>query len=224
MKLLYALWGTQVGAQLHAPELRNRLAELGATELQVNVDDTDVAAAQLRITTYDEPIAAIASVRIPSDHAAVTEVLGSVADRLGGWIVEERAHLVPPRIDSGVRTNALSNYALIRIPQAMTREEWLHVWQDRHVPVAIEFQATFGYIHNIVTDTIAGDGKPVDALVEELFPMAAMTDPHAFYDTGGDKKELHRRVIRMIESTSEFGANINLDLVPTSRYVYDLTK
>lgn len=221
---MYALWGSELAARLHAPELRTRLAALGATELQLNIADAEVASALLRLSTYDEPIAALVSVRIPSgEFAAVTEVLSSVTDRVAGWIVAERVPLAPPRAASGVRVDALANIAMLRIPADMSREEWRHRWQDQHTTVAIETQATFGYVQNTVIETIAGDGKPVDALVEELFPMAALTDPHAFYGSGGDKKELHRRVIRMIESTSEFGANVNIDVIPTSRYIYNLT-
>jgi hypothetical protein len=56
--------------------------------------------------------------------------------------------------------------------------------------------------------------------VEELFPMAAMTNLHAFYGSGGDEAELQRRLDRMIQSVTSFGADRNLDSIPTSRYVF----
>ena len=103
----------------------------------------------------------------------------------------------------------------------MDSAEWLHLWQGLHTSVAIETQATFGYIQNRVLRNVLGDER-VDALVEELFPMPAMTDMHAFYGSGGDDAELQRRLGLMIESVSRFGADRNLDSVPTSRYLYDL--
>lgn len=221
MKLMYALWGDALDERLHAVELRRRLADIGATQLQVNVRDAEVAAAQVRHSTYEEPISAIVGVRTLGNHESVTATMLSITDQVNGWIVDERTPIVPPSIDSGVRTEALANFALLRIPADLTREEWLHRWHDLHTTVAIETQATFGYVQNTVLEPIT-EGKRVDALVEELFPMDAMNSAHAFYGSGGDDAELQRRVTRMMESVVSFGAHLDLDLVPTSRYVYEL--
>ncbi|WP_306363530.1 EthD domain-containing protein [Nocardia sp. CC227C] len=221
MKLMYALWGAGLDERLHEVGLRRRLAECGATELQVNVRDAEVAAAQVRHSTYPEPIAAIVGVRTAGEHESVTAALRSVADEVNGWIVDERVPIAAPETGDGVRADALANVALLRIPADLTREEWLHRWHGSHTTVAIETQATFGYVQNTVNAPVT-DGKRVDALVEELFPMAAMTSPHAFYGTGGDEAELQRRITRMMESVVAFGAHLDLDVVPTSRYVYAL--
>jgi hypothetical protein len=45
---------------------------------------------------------------------------------------------------------------------------------------------------------------------------------HAFYGSGGDDRELISRMTQMLESVSTFGADRNIDVVPTSRYVFDL--
>ncbi|WP_067813817.1 EthD domain-containing protein [Nocardia inohanensis] len=222
MKLMYALWGDGLDERLHDGELRHRLAAAGASELQVNVRDKDVADATVKHSTYPEAIAAIVSVRTEGGHEPVTAVLASVGTEVNGWIVEERTPIVPPPVEDGVRADALANFALLRIPEDLTREEWLHRWHDLHTTVAIETQDTFGYVQNTVREAIT-PGNRVDALVEELFPMAAMTSPHAFYGSGGDDAELQRRVTRMMESVVSFGAHLNLDLVPTSRYVYRLS-
>ncbi|MEV0706008.1 hypothetical protein [Nocardia aurea] len=63
----------------------------------------------------------------------------------------------------------------------------------------------------------AGIGE-VAAIVEEQFPIEALTDPHAFYGTGGDTAELTERVGRMMASVATFGADRDLDVVPTSRH------
>lgn len=219
MKLMYALWGEGLDERLRGVELHKELAGLGVSAVQVNVRDADVAGAQVRHSTYDEPISAIVSVWTEGEHAPVTAALAAVADEVNGWIVEERRPIVPPEVEDGVRTDALANIAVLRIPEELTREEWLHNWHVLHTPVAIETQDTFGYVQNTVVQAIT-PGKRVDALVEELFPMAAMTSAHAFYGSGGDEEELQRRVTRLMESVVRFGAHLNLDLVPTSRYVY----
>ncbi|MGW4246911.1 hypothetical protein [Nocardia sp. NPDC004722] len=221
MKLMYVVWGEGVGERLRGEELRNELGAAGVRVLQVNVRDEDVAEAQVRHSTYESPVDAVVSVWTDGEHEPVTAALRSVAADVNGWIVQEREPIVPPEIADGVRMDALANFAILRIPEELTREEWLHRWHDLHTPVAIETQATFGYVQSTVTEAVT-PGNRVDALVEELFPMAAMTSAHAFYDTGGDDAELQRRVTRMMESVVSFGAHLNLDLVPTSRYRYTL--
>ena len=222
MKLVYALWGTNLADSLRSPELRSQLAAMGATALQVNIRDADVADAQMQISTYDQPVAAVVSVWTEGDSDPVTEALGAIGSRIDGWIVDEREPLVAPAPAEGTRYDALANVALLRIPEGLEREQWLRHWQDVHTTVAIETQSTFGYVQNAVVEAITR-GPRVDAVVEELFPMAAMTDWHAFWGSGGDEDELRRRAARMAESTTVFGANRNVDVVPTSRYRYDLT-
>ncbi|MCX4098081.1 EthD domain-containing protein [Nocardia sp. alder85J] len=218
MKLMYALWGETTA--LHDRALHHELARAGATALQVNVSDADVAAAQTRIGTYPEPVTAIVSVHC-DDHTAITPLLAAAAAGLEGWIVDERTPLPPPPTPNGQRCAALANIALLRIPDGMTRADWLRYWHGTHTTIAIETQATFGYVQNTVLAPITG-GPAVDGLVEELFPMAAMTDPHAFWGSAGDETELRSRLTRMLHSIAAFGADRNLDLIPTSRYTYDL--
>jgi hypothetical protein len=52
--------------------------------------------------------------------------------------------------------------------------------------------------------------------------MAALTDVHEFYGSGGDDEELNRRITDLMASVARFGADQGLDLVPTSRYVWEL--
>ena len=112
--------------------------------------------------------------------------------------------------------------AVLRRPESLEREEWLHRWLVDHTPIAIETQATFGYVQNIVVEAITENAPTVDAIVEELFPAAAATDMHAFYGSGGDKDELTRRITRLMESVGRIGADQGINLVPSSRYLYDL--
>jgi hypothetical protein len=187
----------------------------------VNVDDADVAPAKLRITTFDAPVCAVVTVWVDGDPAEVSRLLTDIAERCAGWEVEERTPLVPPPTRPGERTPGLAQIAFLRIPADLDEAEWRHRWQDLHTTVAIETQATFGYTQNRVLRPILGD-EPVDAIVEELFPIEAMTGLHAFYGSEGDDAELQRRLARMMDSVTSFGADRNLDSVPTSRYVFDL--
>lgn len=220
-KLMYAVWGEDLSTALRDPDLHTRLTAAGATRLHVNLDDEAVAVA-MRIPALDPPIQAIVSVWTEGSADAVTEVLGSVTARLLGYAVEERLPIPPPDIADGERMDALSNIAVLRRPEELSREDWLHNWLVDHTPIAKQTQATFGYIQNVVTHPVTEGAPRIDAMVEELFPSEGMTDIHAFYGSGGDEEELNNRMTRLMTSVSRFGADRDLDLVPTSRYVYTL--
>jgi hypothetical protein len=219
VKVMYVAWGAD---GLLEPAFHKELAGIGVQRLQVNLDDDEVRVAQLRLSTYDEPVGAVVSVWTEEDPAEVTSVLHGWTRRLAGWVVDTREPLPPPPTGDGQRADALCNIALIRIPDGLDRDAWLEHWQGGHTQVAIDTQATFGYVQNLVIQELTPDEPRVDALVEELFPMAALTDMHAFYGSGGDDAELISRMTRMLESVSTFGADRNIDVVPTSRYVFDL--
>ena len=196
-------------------------AAAGVRRLQLNLDDADVAPA-MRIATGPEFIAAIVTVWADSD-AGVTEALATATTRLAGWEVEERLPIPPPETPDGVRMDALANVAVLKRPDDLARDEWLHRWLVDHTPIAIATQASFGYVQNIVTREVTDDPpRRVDALVEELFPSAGMVDPHAFYGSGGDDAELDDRLTRLMASVARIGFDHDIDLVPGSRYVYDL--
>jgi hypothetical protein len=219
-KHFFALWGDDLATTLHEPALHGRLAEAGIRRLQLNVDDAEVAAA-MRIPHFTDPIGALVSVW-DADPAAVAEVLRDVATTVHGYAVEERRRLDPPEAWDGSRADALANVAVLRRPDDLDRAEWLRIWMVDHTPIAIRTQATFGYVQNIVTQAVTPDAPRIDAFVEELFPSAGIHDMHAFYGSGGDDAELNRRLTQLMASVARFGADHDLDLVPSSRYLYEL--
>ncbi|BCI80109.1 hypothetical protein MTY66_17340 [Mycolicibacterium sp. TY66] len=223
VKLIYALWGSGLDTALHSTQLHVLLQAAGVNRLQINVDDADVEAAMLRITTFDNPVPAVVSVWADAgvDPDPISDLLAAISQRSAGWEVEETVRLEPPVVENGVRTTALAQLGFLRIPADLDPADWLQIWQGQHTSVAIDTQDTFGYVQNRVLRTVHGTER-VDAVVEELFHMAAMTDVHAFYGSGGDDAELQRRMTLMVESVMRFGAHTNLDSVPTSRYCYAL--
>ncbi len=217
---MYAAWGDDLTHRLRDARLHERLAAAGVRRLQLNLDDEDVAPA-MRIATGADHIGAIVSVWADSD-AAVTRELDAVTTNLAGWEVDERLPIPPPESPPGVRMDALANVAVLKRPDDLDRDEWLHRWLVDHTPIAIATQASFGYVQNIVTRQVTDDPpRRVDALVEELFPSAGMVDMHAFYGSGGDDAELNDRLTKLMASVARIGFDHDIDLVPGSRYVYD---
>ncbi|QIX28663.1 EthD domain-containing protein [Nocardioides sp. JQ2195] len=147
------------------------------------------------------------------------EALRSAAGEIAGWLVTESVPLAPPAVPPGDRTPGLSNIAFIRRPETMTSAQWLDRWHNHHTTLAIETQATFGYVQNTVIRSLTPGAFPVDGIVEELFPIEACTDQHAFYGSGGDPDELARRMRSMFGSVSTFLEGEATGVMPTSRFV-----
>ncbi|MGW4093332.1 EthD domain-containing protein [Nocardia sp. NPDC004750] len=215
MKTIFALWGV---GDLLAADFAPRLT--GAAAVQANISDAAVETAMLRITSFDAPVRAVVSVwwaDAPQAEVAA-RVLSTVAERVEGWHVEEATPIPPPVTAVLERAPGLSNFAFLRKPDDLSHAEWLDRWRNHHTAVAIETQATFGYVQNVVTGPATAGAPDIAGIVEELFPLEALTDPHAFYGSGGDGAELARRIDRLMASVATFGGDRNLDVVPTSRY------
>jgi hypothetical protein len=179
----------------------------------------------IRLVATEPQMEAVVSMWVDSANDALRrpfeDLLHGAADRIAGYLVTESeplpnsAHPAPP----GERTFGFANLAFLRRPAALPYDEWLDLWLNHHTQLAIDTQSTFGYVQNVVVRRLTADGPPFDAIVEELFPPDALTDLHSFFDADDDDEKLSRNMALMDESTTRFGANQSVDVVPTSRYV-----
>lgn len=208
-------------ARLRGP-VATELSELGLPGLTVNVRDSAVRDSLMTLTTLDPPAAAVVSMWTQQCYgeqmSAALRVLAAECGQLAAYLVTESVPMPGPVSESGQRTTGLANIALLRRPQDLDQATWLDRWQLNHTQVAIETQSTFGYTQNWVVRALTPDAPGISAIVEELFPLEAVTDLKAFFGAADDA-DLQHRVGRMVASTSAFGANENIDTVPTSRYV-----
>jgi hypothetical protein len=198
------------------------LLELGLPGVTVNVRDAEVRDPVITLTTLDPPVMALVSLWTQQSYGADVQAavarLAKECDDVAAYLVTESAPLPPPRTELGERTDALSNVALLRRPAELDEDTWLDRWHLEHTPVAIETQSTFGYVQNAVVRALTPDAPVVDAIVEELFPMAAVGDLAAFFGAADDA-DLQSRMERMMASIARFGADRDVDTIPTSRYV-----
>ncbi|AAS03908.1 EthD domain-containing protein [Mycobacterium avium] len=198
------------------------LLELGLPGLAVNVRDDAVRRSLMTLTTLDPPVAAVVSMWTQQSYgeqvAAALRLLAAECEQLAAYLVTESVPLPAPQTEPASRTPGLANIALLRRPAGMDQETWLTRWQRDHTPVAIETQSTFGYTQNWVVRTLTPGAPEIAGIVEELFPAEAITDLQAFFGAA-DEQDLQHRLGRMVASTTAFGANENIDTVPTSRYV-----
>lgn len=230
-KVIYLVWrdpGTPAAdwsATLRGA-VTSRLADTGATGVQVNVADDAVAGALMRLAALDPQPEAVVGLWVDSARDAARRpfdealAAGPGTARVAAYLVTESvplrntAHPAAP----GERTEGFANIALLRRPGGMTHDEWIDAWHNGHTDVANETQSTFGYVQNVVARPLTRDVPAVDGIVEELFPIEALTSLHAFF-AAADDDELARNLERMTESTARFGADRDIDVIPTSRYV-----
>jgi hypothetical protein len=197
------------------------ILRLGVPGLTVNVCDAAVRRSLMTLTTLDPPVVAVVSLWTQQCYgnqiARAFTLLEMECDQLAAYLVTESVPLLAP-LELGCRTTGLANIALLRRPATLDQASWLTRWQRDHTPVAIETQATFGYTQNMVVRALTPNAPALAGIVEELFPAEAITDLKAFFGAADDV-DLQHRLSRMVASTSAFGANENIDTVPTSRYV-----
>ncbi|TLH73084.1 hypothetical protein C1S82_13720 [Mycolicibacterium cosmeticum] len=197
------------------------LAELGLPGLTVNVRDDAVRASLMTLTTLDPPAVAVISIWTQQYYGtavtAALDLLSAECDCLAAYLVTESVPMPAPDGPPGARTPGLANVALLRRPADLDQATWLSRWHLDHTPVAIDTQATFGYTQNTVVRALTDGAPRIDAIVEELFPIEAVSDLYAFFGAA-DEADLADRMGRMAASVARFGADRDIDTVPTSRY------
>ncbi|MDY6997431.1 MAG: hypothetical protein SW019_12580 [Actinomycetota bacterium] len=223
-KVIIALRGT--ADEAWCTRLRDEagpaLVDLGLPGVTINVRDAPVADSLMTLTTLDPPVIAVVSVWTHQCYGeqlrTALALLDDLCDQSAAYLVTESVPLAPPRTPPGQRTPGLANMALLRRPADLDEPTWRTRWQLDHTQIAIDTQATFGYVQNAVVRPLTEGAPVIAAIVEELFPIEATTDLHAFFGAADDE-DLHDRMTRMLASTAAFGADRDIDTVPTSRYV-----
>ncbi len=198
------------------------LLGLGLPGVTLHVRDAPVRDSLMTLTTLDPPVQALVSLWTDQHYGQqlhrALDVLRPHATLLAAYLVTESVPMRPPTVALGERTPGLANIALLRRPAELDKPTWLARWLGEHTAVAIATQSTLGYVQNYVVRALTPDAPPVSAIVEELFPIEAVGSLHAFFGAADDA-DLAERMGKMIASTSAFGANQNIDTVPTGRYV-----
>ncbi len=204
-------------------EVAAEILDIGVPGLVVNVRDDAVRDSPMTLTTLDPPVVGFVTLWTQQSYGdqvrSATARLEKECDDVAAYLVTESVPLPPPNTAPGERTPGLANVALLRRPGDLDEATWRQRWHIDHTPVAIETQSTFGYTQNAVVRPLTPGAPAIDAIVEELFPIEATSDLHAFFGAADDD-DLRDRMERMVVSTAAFGANRDVDTVPTSRYVF----
>ena len=103
----------------------------------------------------------------------------------------------------------------------MSYEDFIDHWHHEHRRCAVETQSTFAYVRNEIVRALTPGAPPFAAIVEEHFPIEALTDPMVWYAAQGSKERFERNLKWMIESCAAFLAMDRVDSHPMSEYVFE---
>lgn len=224
-KLIYTLW--DVDDQSLRNDLPNAIGENGVVDIKINLQDSDVAGGTALIQSRNEPLPdAVLQFWMHSSNCMFREDTDAIIDRhcskFHSWLVAEST-IIPnekhPPV-SGERTDGFSQMAFLTLPPKMNWPDWRAVWRDYHTQVAIDTQSNFEYIQNLVIEPLTGDAPPYVAIVEECFPMEALTDPLVFFDAVGDQQKFEKNLGIMMDSCGRFIEPGTIDVFPTSQFSY----
>lgn len=209
-------------ARLCGP-VASALLDLDLPGVTLNLRDGAVRDSVMTLTTLDPPVQGFVSLWTQQYYgAAIDEALRRLraeSEDVAAYLVTESVPMPPPGSPPGERASGMANMALLRRPAELDEQTWLRRWHHDHTPVAIATQSTFGYVQNCVVRPLTAGAPPLSAIVEELFPIEAVGSLHAFFGAADDA-DLTDRLNRMVASTAAFGANVDVDTVPTGRYVF----
>lgn len=225
-KLIFALWAP---ADVELPVLHDALRRQAAPALEaLGCQRLKMALADIP-SPPDDPYEAMKR-GAPSAYVSfwlnsayfwrhADAVLAQFVDRRAGFAVAESVILPNTRVAPSGQPNpgALQVAAFASLPD-LSRPQFLRNWLEDHTAVAVETQSTTSYTQNIITRALTAGAPAWEAIVEECFPKAALTDRHIYFASGGKADVLARHEARMAESCQRFIDFSTLRLIMASEY------
>ncbi len=228
-KVIYALWADEVDDQETffqslIKKTGPRLAKI-AHGVRVNIPDADVAGGNSPRAVSTKPqMNAFIQIWMNSANdmlrAPYDDIIAGSCVRFEAWLVSESVPLPNTQFPAKAkqRTHGFSQMVCLKRPDRLSWEEWRDIWQNSHTKVAVDTQSNFEYRQNLVTRRLTGDSGSYDAIIEECFPQAALTDPLTYFDAPGDPDKMQANLKMMMDSVARFIDHSRMDCVPTSQY------
>jgi hypothetical protein len=221
-KLVYVLFGP---VSTTPEALARELEAHGARRIAVNVSDAHVAAKLgSRITRLEPTLGGVVSFwqNDALDRAALERTLRAASSRIAGYSVLESVALANTTHTAkpSQRTPGINMIACIAPKAGQPLDAWLEHWLEEHRRVALETQATYAYVRNIVVRALTPDAPPWKGIVEEGFAAETVGDPMAWYKAGGSQDKLQANLGRMIASCQKFLELERVESHPMSEYLF----
>lgn len=156
------------------------------------------------------------------DRQACQAILSSHAEAIEGFLAIESVPMVSDarRERSGERSPGFTLVTGITRLPSLAYEDFLQIWQEDHKQVAVDTQSSFAYVRNTVVRPLTPDAPGWAAIVEESFPIEALTDPQVWYDAAGDAEKFQRNLQTMMDSCNRFLELSVIDCHPMSEYLF----
>ncbi len=229
-KVIALLWApADMAVEAFTAQLKATLPPLltaaGAQHIRLNLEDAiSGKGAHLRQSRGPRQHDAVVQFECPGLGENLPEpicaALAGISEQWHAWQVTASRVIANTRYpaQAGERTTGWAQMAFLTLPERLTHAEWRSLWQDRHTAVAIETQANFEYVQNLIERPLSPGAPPYVAIVEECFPEAALTDPFVFFDAVGDPGKFKANLDRMMESCDRFIDRGTIDVIPTGQY------
>jgi len=227
-KLLYVVWKPQQQStgqfkQHLLKTLAPALIEAGAKKLAVSVDDERVAPAlEKRMVAHQPAMSGLVSLWLDShlQREPCETLIAECCEQLAGYLVSESVPIVnnSHRVPLGEASPGMSQVSFLQVPERLSYDEWQQIWQESHTRVAVDTQANYQYIQNLVVRPLTAEAPHWSAIVEEGFEAPAMTDLAAFYDAVDDPEKLALHQQQMMDSVFRFIDMENINVIPMSEY------
>jgi hypothetical protein len=197
----------------------------GVRDFQVNVADAEIETGEAMMVQANTKPRPWGMVSVWVDSSATqfedtSKLFSEIGTRASAYLVTESMPIVntTQRSEPGKRTPGFSQIAVLRTPPRLSTEDWLDIWHGSHTKIAIDTQSTFSYVQNVVARPLSYAAPKYDAIVEECFPVEALSNPEAFYDAQGDKKKFEKHLKIMMDSCARFIDFDKIDVFLTSEY------
>ncbi|WP_114955093.1 EthD domain-containing protein [Sphingosinicella terrae] len=222
-KLVYALWSegrprSEFNRDL-LEEVAPRLLDLGARGLHLDLVDETVGGHALPFPQATKPpIEAALHLWVDSAIDRCREKFDLVVAahaRLAAYLVTESQPVAPPPFAGGPGTpsEGYAQLVFMRRPNRFQPAEWLEYWFNHHTERAVEDHVCTYYAQNVVVRPVTYAAPPYDAIVEEIYPLAALEDPAQGYKPGVDIAVYQASAVRMIDPAA-------IDVIATRQYVF----
>jgi len=224
--------------------LPQALVAAGASRVRLNLRDATVAPGEALVQQWQVPQqAAVVQFWMPSANARfrgdVDAALAARSAWFAAWLVCESeiipntAHPCSTNVSPGKRSEAKfseakhestrrtwgwSQASFITFRSDITREEAVAHWHSHHTRVAIETQANFEYVQNLIVRPLTEGAPAYSAFVEECFPLEALEQPEVFFDAVGNPAKFKANLDAMMDSCHAFIDFSRNDIIPTSQY------
>jgi hypothetical protein len=226
-KLIYLLWNdagkklADFNVELLGPVGRQLIAK-GAQRLQIHVVDDAVApGAKLRLEKMRPMPAAVVSFWLNAAHARAPHeaVLEAAAARIAGYAVAESVVLpIAETYPDGERVRGFSQIALFRKLPGIAYEGFLEIWMRDQTIVGPATQDTFYYGQNIVIRPLTVGAPPIDGIVDECYPIEALTDHLVYWKANGSEEVFQAHLKREMDNVARFLDGDNVSAFVTSTY------